>query len=68
MALKMLVDDSIYMGGDTEGVAIADAVNAHLPPNIRVFTVQRVNKKFNARHMADSRTYEYYLPAHMLGM
>lgn len=45
MGLKMLVDDSRYTleeGGDVEGLGVADAINAHLPPQIRVFTVQKV--------------------------
>ena len=35
---------------------------------MRVFSVQRVNKSFSARLSADRRTYEYYLPAHILGI
>jgi tRNA U38,U39,U40 pseudouridine synthase TruA len=27
----------------------------------------QTNKKFSARHMCEGRTYEYYLPASMLG-
>ncbi|KAG2491256.1 hypothetical protein HYH03_010463 [Edaphochlamys debaryana] len=69
MGLRMLVDDSCYSlgpGGDCEGLSVAAAVNAHLPPQIRIFTVQRTNKKFSARHMCEGRTYQYYLPSSML--
>ncbi len=50
MGLKMLVDDSRYTleeGGDVEGLGVADAINAHLPPQIRIFTVQKVRGETN---------------------
>jgi tRNA pseudouridine(38-40) synthase len=40
----------------------------HLPEDIRVFSVQRVNSKFNARSMCTSRVYEYLVPAPVLGL
>lgn len=30
---------------------------------VRVFSVQRANRSWNARTMCDGRTYHYYLPA-----
>lgn len=33
---------------------------------MRVFSVQRVNRAFDARTKADKRTYEYYLPQSIL--
>ncbi|KXZ51601.1 hypothetical protein GPECTOR_12g565 [Gonium pectorale] len=69
MGLRMHVDDARYVtgpGGDPEGLAIADLINEHLPPQIRVFCVQKTNKKFSARHMCEGRVYQYYLPASML--
>ena len=39
----------------------------HPPPlPLQVFSMQRVQKKFNARRGCLDRTYEYYLPAHLL--
>ncbi|KAF5832298.1 hypothetical protein DUNSADRAFT_11835 [Dunaliella salina] len=69
MGLRMLIDESGYLNGtDKEGGAMADRINAHLPPEISVFAVQKVNKKFDARAMCTGRTYEYYLPAFLLGL
>lgn len=63
VSMKLLVYDERYTSlEDPEGLSHADAINAHLPPSVRVFSVQRCNKKFNARHLASSRVYEYYLP------
>jgi tRNA pseudouridine38-40 synthase len=68
MSMRLLVHDDQYTPEvDPEGLAHADLINAHLPADIRVFTVQKTNKKFNARHLALSRIYEYYLPVSMLG-
>lgn len=38
-----------------------DALNAHLPPDIRVISSQRVAKSFHARFNAKQRLYRYYL-------
>lgn len=53
---------------DPCGIGIANAINSHLPPSIRVFSVQRVTKNFNARGECIRRTYVYHLPAHVLGI
>ncbi len=45
MGIRLLVDDARYgpgLGSDPEGLTVADSVNAHLPPHIRVFAVQKV--------------------------
>ncbi|GLI59405.1 hypothetical protein VaNZ11_001288 [Volvox africanus] len=71
MGLRMLVDDSRYAvgpEGDVEGLKLADSINQHLPPQIRVFTVQKTNKKFSARHRCEERVYQYYLPASMIDL
>lgn len=62
-----MVEEAAYEA-DPEGSDYAAAVNAHLPPAVRVFNLQRVNKKFNARHKCLKRTYEYLLPAALLGL
>lgn len=41
-------------------------LNAVLPPEIRVWGIQSVNKKFNARSACDSRWYEYLIPEFVL--
>ena len=39
-------------------------INEKLPPQIRVFGIQRTNRSFNAYHFVDSRVYEYLIPTH----
>eukprot|EP00879_Flechtneria_rotunda_P013961 GHRR01014582.1.p1 GENE.GHRR01014582.1~~GHRR01014582.1.p1 ORF type:complete len:364 (+),score=126.26 GHRR01014582.1:1599-2690(+) len=67
IGLRILIDDNCYVT-DPEGIGYAHAINQHLPANIRVFCVQRTNKSFNARTWCGNRTYEYYLPASLLGL
>lgn len=62
----MLVDEEAY-ADDPEGLWHADRINEHLPPTVCTLAVQRVNKRFDARYMANGRVYEYYLPASQLG-
>lgn len=47
------------------GVA-AERLNAFLPPNMRVYKVQRTVKSFSAQHAAGGRQYEYLLPTFVL--
>lgn len=35
----------------------------HLPDDVRVFSAQRVNNRFNGRDMCTTRTYHFYVPA-----
>ncbi|WIA38279.1 hypothetical protein OEZ86_001619 [Tetradesmus obliquus] len=67
IGLRILMDDTTYHD-DPEGICYARAINQHLPADVRVFCVQRTNKSFNARRWCGSRTYEYYLPAAVLGL
>lgn len=67
VGLKMEVQPGSF-DDDPEGIALAAAVNAHLPPEVRVFSIQRVNKSWNARSECIRRTYSYYLPAAVLGL
>jgi tRNA pseudouridine38-40 synthase len=53
---------------DPGGAALAAGLNAHLPPTVRVFAVQKVNGAFDARADCVRRSYEYYLPAALLGL
>lgn len=45
---------------------LAEALNASLPPTIRVFSCTRVNKRFDARKNCVLREYEYFLPLSLL--
>ena len=40
----------------------------HLPDDVRAFSLQRVNNRFDARVLCTSRVYEYVLPAAALGL
>ncbi|KXZ42898.1 hypothetical protein GPECTOR_112g268 [Gonium pectorale] len=64
--LRVLLPGDERFDADPEGLEIAAALNAQLPQEVRVFSAQRVNKKFNARRFCFDRTYEYFLPAHLL--
>ncbi|RLN97384.1 hypothetical protein BBJ28_00017877 [Nothophytophthora sp. Chile5] len=45
---------------------LAEALNASLPPTIRVFSCTRVNKRFAARKNCVLRAYEYFMPLSFL--
>lgn len=47
--------------------ATTDRVNAHLPPHVRLFGIQRITSSFNARLSCEARWYEYMLPMSVLG-
>lgn len=55
ISVKLLVHDERYTNKtDVEGLLEADAINAHLPPAVRVMTVQKVHlydSKFNAAQL-----------------
>ncbi|KAL0045471.1 hypothetical protein WJX82_007559 [Trebouxia sp. C0006] len=53
---------------DPEGSQLASDINQHLPAEVQVLSVQRVNSGFNARSYCNTRTYHYYLPASILGL
>jgi tRNA U38,U39,U40 pseudouridine synthase TruA len=65
-AFKAQLDDASYQG-DPEGLAHAQRISQHLPSSVRVMSAQRVNRKFNARHMCLERIYEYWLPQSLIG-
>ncbi|CAF91572.1 unnamed protein product, partial [Tetraodon nigroviridis] len=41
---------------------LAEKINQHLPPQIRVLGVKRVTQGFNSKNNCDARTYAYMLP------
>ncbi|SGZ50637.1 CIC11C00000004363 [Sungouiella intermedia] len=41
-------------------------INSHLPDQIRVWGIERVNRSFDCRKLCSSRIYEYLLPTHSL--
>ena len=50
------------IGDDPEEVV--NKINAVLPPQIRIWGIQRTNNSFNSHIHCDSRVYEYILPSH----
>ncbi|KAI3430436.1 hypothetical protein D9Q98_005031 [Chlorella vulgaris] len=67
VGMKMEVDLAAFEA-DPEGQQLTAAINAHLPPEVRLFSIQRVNKSWNARTECTRRSYRYYLPASVLGL
>lgn len=67
VSLRMEVDPAAW-DEDVEGAAIVQSVNAHLPPNVRVFGAYSTPKSFQARRVCVQRTYDYLLPARVLGL
>jgi len=43
---------------------VAQKINEHLPPQIRIYGIQRTNNAFNSHIHCDSRVYEYIIPSH----
>jgi tRNA pseudouridine38-40 synthase len=50
------------LGDDSDD--IVHRVNALLPPQIRIWGIQRTNNAFNSHIHCDSRVYEYIIPSH----
>ncbi|TYZ60754.1 hypothetical protein PybrP1_007795 [[Pythium] brassicae (nom. inval.)] len=64
---KLLIDEENVMDPATGRVrGLAEALNASLPPTIRVFSCTRVNKRFDARKNCVLREYEYFMPLSLL--
>ena len=67
VSFKMLVaSPDRAWSGDREGIALARSINRHLPPSVRVLSVQRVQKAFLARQHTVSRHYQYFVPTAVL--
>ncbi|KAJ3246932.1 tRNA pseudouridine synthase 1 [Chytriomyces hyalinus] len=45
---------------------LVEALNAHLPPQIRVYDCLRVTGSFNAKNHCGGRQYEYFMPTYIL--
>lgn len=56
LSLKLIIEDE----------DVVEKVNSHLPPQIRVWGIQRTNKGFSCYQSCDSRWYEYLLPSYSL--
>lgn len=67
ISMKMEVPEAAWVN-DMDGFALADNINFHLSPFIRVFGITPVTRSFRARHDCCTRTYDYLLPAAILGI
>jgi tRNA pseudouridine38-40 synthase len=56
ISLKLIIEDP----------DVIDRINAHLPPQIRIWGIQRTTNSFNCYQSCESRWYEYLLPSHAL--
>ncbi|PKS10394.1 hypothetical protein jhhlp_002145 [Lomentospora prolificans] len=56
LSLKLIIEDE----------NIVEKINENLPPQIRVWGIQRTNKGFSCYQSCDSRWYEYLLPSYSL--
>jgi len=60
-AVRNVVSLKMEMGPPTFD-EMRDALNQHLPHDIRVFAVKRVNNSFHAKNAVDARSYIYITP------
>lgn len=67
VAMKMECDPEAFES-DPAGITLSETINAHLPPEIKIFSVQRVTKSFDARTECNRRRYYYHLPASIIGI
>lgn len=56
ISLKLIVEDE----------DIVERINAHLPPQIRIWGIRRTINSFSCYQACDSRWYEYLLPSYAL--
>ncbi|KAL1864054.1 hypothetical protein VTK73DRAFT_6235 [Phialemonium thermophilum] len=56
LSLKLIIEDPDLVG----------KINSHLPPQIRVWGIQRTNNGFSCYQACDSRWYEYLMPSYAL--
>lgn len=56
ISLKLIIEDE----------NIVDKINEALPPQIRVWGIQRTNNSYNCYQYCDSRWYEYLMPSYCL--
>ena len=67
MTLKLECPHNYWIDGK-DGGDLVDAINAHLPEEVRVFSATPVTKGFAPRAFCNTRTYDFYIPAPVLGI
>lgn len=50
----------------SDAITVRDAINSHLPDDIRILGIVKVIRNFDARRQCDKRKYEYLLPLWVL--
>jgi tRNA pseudouridine38-40 synthase len=56
LSLKLIIEDE----------KVVEKINEHLPPQIRVWGIQRTNNGFSCYQQCSSRWYEYLMPSYAL--
>ncbi|KAG5567077.1 hypothetical protein RHGRI_002594 [Rhododendron griersonianum] len=67
ISLKMEVPENAWQE-NPNGIALANYVNAHLPNNVKVFSILPSQRSFDARRECNIRKYSYLLPAEIIGI
>ncbi|XP_024982193.1 putative tRNA pseudouridine synthase [Cynara cardunculus var. scolymus] len=67
ISLKMEIPEFAWTC-DPNGIVLANLVNAHLPKNIRVFSILPSQRSFDARRECNIRKYSYLLPVEVIGI
>ncbi len=63
-AVGMLI--ALNMRVHPDPTTVRDAINSHLPDDIRVLGIVRTTRNFDARRLCDKRKYEYLVPLWVL--
>ncbi|XAR60800.1 Mitochondrial tRNA pseudouridine(27/28) synthase [Bertholletia excelsa] len=67
ISLKVEIPENAW-SKDLNGIALANYVNAHLPNNIKVFSILPSRRSFDPRRECNVRKYSYLLPAEVIGI
>ncbi|KAH9668215.1 putative tRNA pseudouridine synthase [Citrus sinensis] len=67
ICLKMEIPPDAWKD-DPYGIDLAKRVNAHLPRNIKVFSILPSQRSFDPRRECNLRKYSYLLPAEVIGI
>lgn len=67
ISLKMEIPQNAWMD-DPNGIVLADHINAHLPKDIKVFSILPSKRRFDPRRECDLRKYSYLLPGEVIGI
>ncbi|KAF7816204.1 putative tRNA pseudouridine synthase [Senna tora] len=67
ISFKMEIPENAWCG-DPYGFALANIINAHLPSDVKVFSIMPSQRSFDPRRECILRQYSYLLPAETIGI